>query len=136
MLVQVHPLDDSVTLLYSVIVARYEQKYLFVRHQDRSTWEIPGGHIETGESPLDAAKRELREETSAEKFEITPVANYSVTVNQQTTHGRLFFAQVDSLSGNLAHEIAQVKAFTKLPDALTYPDIQPLLFNEVVTKQE
>jgi ADP-ribose pyrophosphatase YjhB (NUDIX family) len=37
---------------------------LLVRHtyRDRGRWHIPGGHVEAGESPLDAAVREAREE--------------------------------------------------------------------------
>ena len=37
-------------LTYSVISARFESKWIFVRHQKRSTWEIAGGHIEKGET--------------------------------------------------------------------------------------
>lgn len=35
---------------------------LFVEHPTRG-WEIPGGHLEDGESPEDAMIRELKEET-------------------------------------------------------------------------
>ena len=35
---------------------------LFVHHPTRG-WEIPGGHLEAGESPSEAMLRELQEET-------------------------------------------------------------------------
>ena len=52
-------------LTYSVISARFESHWIFVRHQMRSTWEIAGGHIEKGETSAEAAGRELMEETGA-----------------------------------------------------------------------
>lgn len=36
---------------------------LYRRGVDQVVWEIPGGMIDPGETPLEAAKRELREET-------------------------------------------------------------------------
>src|SRR5450759_3451320 len=36
-----------------------ELRLVLCRHRDRSTWETPGGHIEPGESPREAAVREL-----------------------------------------------------------------------------
>ncbi len=43
-------------------------------------WEFPGGHIEDGESPLDAAKREWSEETGMElpRGSLQGVWNYGV----------------------------------------------------------
>jgi 8-oxo-dGTP pyrophosphatase MutT (NUDIX family) len=49
-------------LTYSVIVARYGGRWMFVRHHDRATWEIAGGHIEENETPSYTARRELTEE--------------------------------------------------------------------------
>ena len=50
-------------LVFVVIVSRCGNKHVFCRHRQRSTWECPGGHIEPGETPLEAARRELYEET-------------------------------------------------------------------------
>ena len=57
--------DPGTKLTYSVISAIFDGKWIFVRHQDRITWEIAGGHIEEGETSDDAAGRELKEETGA-----------------------------------------------------------------------
>src|SRR3954454_18708106 len=39
-------------------------RILLVQHSDRDIWTLPGGIIEPGESPADAALREVWEETS------------------------------------------------------------------------
>ena len=43
-------------LVFAVITAKHEGNWLFCRHKDRSTWEIPGGHREAGET-VEAAAR-------------------------------------------------------------------------------
>jgi 8-oxo-dGTP diphosphatase len=124
-------------LTYSVIAARFKDKWLFVRHKDRTTWEIAGGHIEENESPFDAASRELAEETGAKDFRLDCVATYSVEKDGSTGFGRLFFADVLSL-GELPDnsEIKEVILNDHLPESLTYPDIQPLLFRRVIEYSE
>ena len=120
-------------LTYSVISARYRAKWIFVRHQKRSTWEISGGHIEKGETSLEAARRELFEETGAIKFTIDCVATYSVTIDGDTGWGRLYIAEVSEL-GPIPDisEIAKISFSDRLPELLTYPDIQPHLFIKTI----
>lgn len=124
-------------LKFAVIAARYDCKWIFCRHKQRTTWEIPGGHREyvangIGENILDTAKRELHEETGAIDFEIKPVCVYGVTSESKTTYGLLCFAEV-KLLGELPPEmeIGEIKLFDIMPSELTYPEIQPKLFEKV-----
>ena len=123
---------DGLQQKYAVVIARYGGRLLWCRHRDRQTWEIPGGHIEPGESALEAAARELQEETGATDFTLQPVCWYSAwrADGMPPSCGLLCVADVHAL-GDLHNEIAEVRLFDGVPDALTYPDIQPRLFEEV-----
>jgi 8-oxo-dGTP diphosphatase len=120
-------------LTYSVIAAIHRGRWIFVRHRDRITWEIAGGHIEKDESPGEAAERELKEETGADEFRMHPVATYSVEADGKTGYGRLFLAEVKTLKAVPdVFEIAEIMISENMPDKLTYPDIQPLLFKKII----
>ena len=60
-------INDSM-LKFAVIIARHNGKWVFCKHKERNTWEVPGGHREDGEDILETAKRELYEETGAIAF--------------------------------------------------------------------
>ena len=92
---------DDKLLKFAVIISRHNGQWVFCKHKDRNTYEIPGGHRELNEEILQTAKRELCEETGALQFDIFPICVYSVTgknrVNQigDETYGMLFFAVPD-----------------------------------------
>lgn len=52
----------------TIVCRRGDQVLLVAR--DRSRWALPGGTIKRLESPLDAARRELAEETAIEALEL------------------------------------------------------------------
>lgn len=118
---------------YAIIATRFQFKqWVFVQHALRETWELPAGHIEKGETPTEAAKRELFEETGALCFIIYPICDYSVKQNSKKKYGRLFIAEVEKLGELPKFEIKQILLCDTLPTALTYPSIQPILFNKVI----
>ena len=128
-------------LKFAVIIAKHQDKWVFCKHKERDTYEIPGGHREKDESIIETAKRELIEETGAIDFKIEPVCVYSVTgknrVNEtgEETFGFLFYADIYSFSGKLYSEIERVELFEKLPERWTYPLIQPVLINEFIRRK-
>lgn len=119
-------------LRYVVILARYGNRWVMCKHKRRSTWEIPGGHIEEGEVASEAALRELKEETGALDAEVVPVTVYCVTINDIVTYGMVFWAEIREISALAPEsEIGEIGLFDRLPSDLTYPDIQPLLYEHV-----
>jgi len=127
---------DDALLKFAVILAKAEGKWVFCKHKERDTYEIPGGHREPGEAITDTAVRELQEETGAKDFAIKPVCAYSVTgknrVNDtgEEMYGMLYYADISGFEQELHSEMEKVCLFDELPEALTYPEIQPKLVQE------
>lgn len=116
-------------LKFAVIAARYQNRWVFCRHKQRTTWEIPGGHREPGEIIEETARRELAEETGAVEADIYTVAVYEVKKDGNRSYGMLFFANINSLNAlSNDSEIGEIKLSDALPENLTYPEIQPQLY--------
>ena len=123
-------------LKFAVIIAKTEGKWVFCRHRERDTYEVPGGHREPGETILETAKRELMEETGAVDFTIQPICAYSVKgktkVNKSEndiSYGMLYIADITSFE-ELHSEIAEILITDSLVENWTYPLIQPKLLEE------
>ena len=112
---------------YVVVLSKYKGKILLSRHKGRSTWETQGGHIESGETPLEAARRELYEESGALEYDITPLCDYDANYSS----GMVFAADIYKLGDIPDSEMEEVKAFDVLPENLTYPAITPILFAKI-----
>ena len=123
-------------LKYAVIISKTTGKWIFCKHKERDTYEVPGGRRELGENIFDTAKRELREETGAVEFDIKPICVYSVKgktrVNENAedeSFGMLFVADVFSFE-ELHSEMEKILITETLVEDWTYPLIQPKLIEE------
>jgi len=123
-------------LKFAVIIAKTEGKWVFCRHRERETYEVPGGHREPEETIVETAKRELMEETGAVLFDIKLICAYSVKgktrVNESEndeSFGMLFYADIYSFE-ELHSEMEEILITDSLVENWTYPLIQPRLLEE------
>lgn len=130
MICKTYPLGTLTGLKYVVVLSHCGSRILLSRHRKRATWETQGGHIEPGETPEQAARRELYEESGALRFEMTALCDYWAG-DERTSEGasgRVFAARIEELGALPASEMAETRLFDALPDELTYPAITPVLF--------
>ncbi|RMO16483.1 MutT/nudix protein [Pseudomonas cichorii] len=59
----------------ATVICKRDDQILYVR-KPKSKWALPGGRIEAGETPAQAAVRELSEETGLENLELMYVDEY------------------------------------------------------------
>ena len=117
---------------FAIIVSRYQGHFVWVRHQERTTWELPAGHLEKGESPAMAARRELFEETGAINFTLEQVVAYEGIYQMEPVFGMIFYAEISDLGPLPDFEIAEIDLRKEMPGDLTYPEIQPHFYRFVL----
>ena len=120
-------------LKFAVILSRTQGKWVFCKHRERTTYEIPGGHREPGETIQETAERELREETGAVEFDMKQVGVYSVKTEESETFGMLFVADIFSFE-DIHSEIESILITENLVEEWTYPLIQPRLLEEAARR--
>lgn len=125
---RIYALNSLKTYKFVVILSRYAGQILLSKHRLRSTWESQGGHIEPGETPLDAARRELYEESGALEYRITPAFDYRAWDEASAANGMVFLAEIEALGPLPQSEMERTALFDALPPNLTYPGIAPVLF--------
>ncbi|MDE6155877.1 MAG: NUDIX domain-containing protein, partial [Eubacterium sp.] len=119
--------EDSL-LKFAVVISKTNGQFVFCKHKERDTYEVPGGHRELNENIFETAKRELNEETGAVDFDITPICVYSVMAEDnfdgEETFGMLYYADIRTFE-EIHSEIEKIIITDTLPQKWTYPLIQP-----------
>ncbi len=112
-----------------LIFAKYKGKWLFCKHKERTTYEICGGHVERGETPMQAAKRELYEESGAIaktmcfKGYVTKTDDYSKQIMA------IFSAEIKSFDSLPNYEMKEKQLFETFPQNTTYPETYEVILN-------
>jgi ADP-ribose pyrophosphatase len=79
-----------------VLVRTADGRFPLVRQYrpcpEQFTWELPAGTLDAGESPLDAAVREVREETGCEIVEARYLGNFLPDTGRLQIDSHAFFA--------------------------------------------
>ena len=127
---RVFPLNYLPSYKYTVICSNYKGKWILSRHKKRDTWETQGGHIEDGETPLEAAKRELFEESGIRDADVYPVCDYWGFNPFRCSNGMVFLAMVHSIGELPESEMQEIGMFDGMPENLTYPQTSPVLYRE------
>lgn len=138
MISKIYEVGELKTYKYVVVLSTYCGKLVLSRHKQRTTWETQGGHVEPGETPLQAAKRELYEESGALRYDIRPLCDYWAgdEITGKGATGMVFHAEIHALGEMPESEMAEVSLFDGLPENLTYPAITPELYAYLMKEQK
>lgn len=128
----------SVRAVSGVLALDADERILLVRRADDGTWGLPGGGVEVGETWLEAAVRECREETGWEVAVTGMFGAYSDPLSQTFTYangrrvqffGVVFLATVLQQTGAPDAEVLEAGFFSaeSLPAPLFAPDRPVLL---------
>lgn len=78
------------------VICKYKDKWLLTIHKKRG-FEFPGGKVEPGESPEEAARREVMEETGASISSLHYLGQYKVKAKLDLIIKNIYFAKIEQL---------------------------------------
>ncbi|HET6978231.1 MAG TPA: NUDIX domain-containing protein [Pyrinomonadaceae bacterium] len=108
------------TVTAGAVIFNDRKQVLLLKHRFRagSGWGLPGGFLESGEQPIDALRRELREEIGLELEDVEIFAARSFSKPKQVEV--LFRARANANVKSLSMEVERAEWFAidSLPEGL------------------
>jgi len=106
---------ESFNIQYVSLVSKYKGKWVIVHHSIFDKWDCPGGRIEHKETPIEAAKRELWEETGALEAVYNPLFIYSIETDNGISYGIQYFVEIKEIGPLPKYEMDKVEFVDELP---------------------
>lgn len=89
------------------VIAVQDNKILLVRHTYKVNWHLPGGGVKRTETLVEAAIRELYEETGARVTHLSLVNVYTDFTEGRTDHIVVFAGNVVSMENIITREVSE-----------------------------
>ncbi|MFZ5425024.1 MAG: NUDIX hydrolase [Patescibacteria group bacterium] len=94
---------------FGIIFFEKSKKVLLVKRRDIPIWVLPGGRIETGETPEQAVVREVFEETGFNVLLVKKVGEYFYSQKSKINH--TFICEIISGEKTLSNESKAIEQF-------------------------
>lgn len=117
-------MDHSKESVNGIIFSKNRKKVLLTKRRDVPVWVLPGGGIETKETPEEGVVREMEEETGCQVVILRKVAEYT-PLNRLARFTHLFECSIQSGEPTLTNETQGIDFFPidhLPPTPPPYPD--------------
>lgn len=125
-----HPFSDQPKHVW--VISRFKNNWLLTKHKDRG-FEFPGGKVEIGETPEQAAMREVMEETGGTVDKLTYIGQYTVAGKADTVIKNVYYARICKiLPQDTYFETAGPVMLPEIPENVKFNDLYSFIMKDGV----